>query len=71
MDNDRNAGSAKDFAGKVESAVGSMAGPRPRASPAKPQRRCAMVRKPWRKRLRTIRSALYWSPSASALRWRC
>jgi hypothetical protein len=26
MDNDRNAGSAKDFAGKVEGAVGSMAG---------------------------------------------
>jgi hypothetical protein len=41
------------------------------SSRAKPQRRCAMVRKPWRKRLRTIRSALCWSPSASALRWRC
>jgi ElaB/YqjD/DUF883 family membrane-anchored ribosome-binding protein len=26
MDNDRNAGSAKEFAGKVEAAVGSMAG---------------------------------------------
>jgi uncharacterized protein YjbJ (UPF0337 family) len=26
MDNDRNAGSAKDFAGKVEGAAGSMAG---------------------------------------------
>ena len=43
MDKDRIAGSAKDFAGKVEGAVGDIAAmprPRPRAGPAKPPARC-------------------------------
>jgi hypothetical protein len=83
MDKDRIAGSAKDFAGKVEGAAGSMAGDaktRPRASSAKSKdwcRTCTVRPRtpsrtaPWQKRLRTIRSARCWSPAASALRWRC
>ena len=83
MDKDRNAGSAKDFVGKVEGAVGSMAGDaKTQASGLVRevegfvqnlygQAEDAFENSAVAKRLRTIRSARCWSPAASALRWRC
>jgi hypothetical protein len=69
-DNDRNAGSAKDFVGKVEGAVGSMAGTQAAGVALEAAETLRDGSQAVVKKIEDFRSAFCWSRSALALRWR-